>query len=121
MRRLTVPAPVLALSLTVALALLIGLATLMPVAARIAGDVPGNDKLHHLVGFALLALPLAIVRPRWMPVVALVLAAYGGVIELIQPHVGRGRELADWWADLAGIALGTGVGVALNRMLPQKP
>jgi VanZ family protein len=45
-----------------------------------------------------------------------VLAAYGGAIELVQPMVGRGRELADWLADLAGIGLGALVGVALRRV-----
>ena len=46
----------------------------------------------------------------------LILAGYGGLIELVQPYVGRSRELADWTADLKGIAVGTLAGVGVNRL-----
>lgn len=87
--------------------------TLMPLATVAA---PGGDKLHHVLAFAALALPLAWARPGWIIPVGLVLAGFGGMIEILQPYVGRGRELADWIADLAGIALGSGLGLGLSRI-----
>lgn len=98
---------------TVLIAVMIAAATLMP--ARMQGGVPGSDKLHHLVAFAALIFPLACVRPRWIVRLSLVLAVYGGLIEVIQPYVGRGRELADWVADLAGIAIGAAAALGVNR------
>lgn len=107
-------ATALALALTVTLAVVIAVLTLARV--PVPAGIGGSDKLHHLLGFAALALPVAAVRPRWALGMALILAAYGGGIELVQPHVGRSRELADWLADLAGIGLGTVVGVTANRL-----
>jgi hypothetical protein len=104
----------LALILTLLLAAGLALATLMPLPPG-AGSLPGSDKAHHVIGFALLALPMATVYPRAMLWLAPVLAAYGGAIELVQPMVGRGRELADWLADLAGVGLGTLAGMGLGR------
>lgn len=105
----------LALILTLLLAAGIGLATLMPLPP--GPGLPGSDKTHHILGFAVLALPMATVRPRAMLWLAPLLACYGGLIEIVQPYVGRGRELADWLADLAGVGLGTLAGLAVRRRL----
>lgn len=107
-------ATALAIALTITLAVVIAVLTLARV--PVPAGIGGSDKLHHLLGFAALALPVACVRPRWALGMALILAAYGGVIELVQPHVGRSRELADWLADLAGVGLGTLAGVVANRL-----
>ena len=103
----------LALIVTLLLAAAMAVATLMPLPA--GTGLPGSDKTHHILGFALLALPMASVRPRAMLWLAPLLAAYGGAIEIVQPFVGRGRELADWLADLAGVGLGTLAGMGLGR------
>lgn len=103
----------LALILTLLLAAAMAVATLMPLTG--GPGIPGSDKAHHVIGFALLALPMATVQPRAMLWLAPVLAAYGGAIELVQPFVGRGQELADWLADLAGVGAGTLAGLALGR------
>jgi len=107
-------APDLALIVTLALAVGMAVATLLPLPP--GPGIPGSDKTHHLLGFAALTLPLATTRPRALWWLVPVLAAYGGVIELVQPLVGRGRELADWLADLAGIGLGGVVGWGLRRV-----
>lgn len=104
----------LALAATVALAVLVALATLTPLPRAVS--VGGGDKLHHVIAFAALALPVSLLRPKVLPVAMLLLAAYGGAIELIQPLVGRSCELADWLADLAGILLGSTLGFAVNRI-----
>lgn len=98
------------------LAGIIGYVLLTPLVAPLP-DVPQGDKLLHLVAFAALVLPLAVTDPRnwaW----ALVLAvAYGGMIELIQPHVNRQAEWGDFLANSLGAALGVILGRALHRPL----
>lgn len=99
---------------TLALALAIAGLALTP----IPGGVPvaGSDKSHHLIAFAALCLPIAALEPRWLPRALPAMAAFGGLIEIVQPWTGRARELADWWADLAGLSLGLLVGLALHRL-----
>lgn len=107
-------APALALIITLVLAAVIAAATLLPLPS--GPGLPGSDKTHHILGFAALTLPLAATHPRALLWLVPVLAGYGGLIELVQPLVGRARELADWLADLAGVGLGALVGVALHRV-----
>ncbi|MCC5955242.1 MAG: VanZ family protein [Natronohydrobacter sp.] len=78
---------------------------------------PHFDKLVHFVVFFLIALPAVAVRPdAWLWIV-LCASALGGAIELIQPIVGRGRELADFVADVLGALAAVPVGRALSRRI----
>ncbi|MDF0601559.1 VanZ family protein [Psychromarinibacter sp. C21-152] len=79
---------------------------------------PHADKLYHFLGFAVLALPCAALFRRALLWVVLVAVAQAGLIELVQPHIGRDAEWFDFWADLAGIAVGAGLGLWLPRQLP---
>lgn len=99
--------------ITVAMAVAILLVTLTPV--RFPGPA-GSDKLYHFAGFGALVLPAALVRPRWLWVVVPLAIGLGGAIELVQPHVGRMRELADWFADIGGVAVGAVWGRILARL-----
>ena len=109
--RLLTPAA-LATIATLDMALVVGVATLTPLPKMVS--VGGSDKLHHVLAFIGLALPVSLLRPRWLPLAVVLLAAYGGAIELIQPLVGRSCELADWLADLAGIGLGAVIGLTVH-------
>lgn len=105
------------IAVTLAVAALIGFLTLTPIQNP---GVPGTDKSHHLIAFAALALPLSFARPRLAPWIALAATAYGGVIEFIQPLVGRTGEVIDLMADAAGAAIGGAAGVGfrwLRRLL----
>ncbi|GGE32537.1 hypothetical protein GCM10011360_20490 [Primorskyibacter flagellatus] len=102
----------LSLAATLLIALAIGWFTLRPI---VVIEVGGSDKLHHLVAFGLLTLPLSVTRPRWIPWVLLAAVAYGAAIEIIQPYVGRFREWADLLADAAGALIGAAAGLALSR------
>lgn len=96
---------------TLGLAAVIGALTLTPVPAVGAS---GSDKLHHVLAFAALAFPLPVVRPRLAPWIFLGVVVYGGLIEIIQPYVGRQAEWADLFADASGALLGASVGAAIG-------
>ena len=89
---------------TIAIAFAIGLATLTPV--ETLPNVSGSDKLYHLISFAILILPIAIIRPNAMWIILSLSIAYGGAIEALQPLVNRNFELADLIADACGAVLG---------------
>ena len=101
---------------TVVIAVLIGLATLTPVEELPA--VSGSDKLYHLISFAILTLPIAVIRPKAGWVIFILSVVYGGAIELLQPLINRNCELVDFLADVAGVALGMAMSKALVRLSP---
>lgn len=105
--------PRIALALTMALALAVAIATLTP--ADNLPPVPGGDKLHHFLAFGLLAVPMAFARPQAVLWIILAVSAYGGVIEIIQPYVGRHGDVMDALANAAGAVSGGALGVMLRR------
>lgn len=109
---------VAALAVTLALAAAIAFVTLTPISDT---GVPGSDKSHHFIAFAALAFLLSLSRPRLMPWVVILAAAYGGTIELIQPLVWRDREFLDFVADALGAAFGGGIGVTLRWLRGRLP
>ncbi|MFC0200334.1 VanZ family protein [Paracoccus rhizosphaerae] len=102
----------LTIGLSVLLVIAISILTLTPMPSPQLGSISNSDKVYHALGFAALVLPTAVLRPRWLIVVVPIYAAFGGIIEIIQPFVGRDRSAADWIADLAGIGVGCVVGRA---------
>ena len=89
---------------TLIIAFAIGLATLTPV--ETLPNVSGSDKFYHLISFAILPLPIAIIRPNAMWIILSLSIAYGGAIEVLQPLVSRNCEMADLFADACGAVLG---------------
>lgn len=92
----------------------ISVLTLMP--AQELPSAPGGDKLHHFLAFSALVLPVVAVRPRnalWAVPLAI---AYGGMIELIQPQVGRQGDWADALANALGALIGAALGWGLHRL-----
>ena len=100
---------------TIIIAFAIGLATLTPVEKL--PTVSGSDKVYHLISFAILTLPIAIIRPRAIWIILSLSIAYGGAIELLQPLVNRNCEMADFLADTVGAILG----VLVTRALRARP
>ncbi|MCX7351288.1 MAG: VanZ family protein [Alphaproteobacteria bacterium] len=96
--------------MTLALALVIGFLTLTPISDA---GVPGSDKIHHFLAFFALTLPLAFARPRLALWIVLAAMAYGGAIELIQPFVGRSKDIFDFLADGVGSISAAAVGMGL--------
>lgn len=78
-------------------------------------DVIPLDKVAHAVAFALMVLPTAWGYPRALAVTIPMALVLGGAIELLQPMVGRGREMADFVMDVVGIGAGLVIGLFLRR------
>jgi VanZ family protein len=75
-------------------------------------QLAGSDKTLHFVAYMGLSLLIAVcVRPKgWSYLwVLLGLAAYGAIDELLQIPVRRTADVADWVADVAGVAAGLGI------------
>ena len=77
-----------------------------------------SDKFWHILAFVGWAglVRLAWRGPNWAVIVAG--AVFGGAIEIIQPLTGRGAELADLIADIAGCAVGVWIAGRVQRRLP---
>jgi len=83
-------------------------------------SAPGSDKLHHFLAFGVVAFPMAFARPRAVIWVVLMMSAYGVVIEVIQPYVGRHGDMIDTLANAAGACFGAGLGIVLRRLVPSR-
>lgn len=76
----------------------------LPAPPTIPGEL--GDKLHHLLAFAILtSLAVIAFRTASLTLIALCLAGFGALIELLQmlPIIGRDGEVSDWLADCAAI------------------
>lgn len=103
----------IAICLTLALALVVAVATLTPSDHMPAA--PGSDKLHHFLAFGAVAFPMAFARPAAFLWIVMAVSAYGGIIELIQPFMGRYGDVRDAVMNALG-ALTGGASGALLRM-----
>lgn len=74
------------------------------------------DKLYHFLAFAALVLPSALFDRRDMLWIAVSALALGAIIEVIQPYVGRGRELGDFFADALGVGAAVVAGSIYQRL-----
>jgi len=104
-------------AITVALGAMILWATLTPRAFPDPTTVP-LDKLAHATAFFLLILPSAWAYPKALFVTVPFALVLGGAIELLQPLVGRGREMADFAMDVVGVGVGLVVGAGLRHARP---
>ncbi|MFN2327552.1 MAG: VanZ family protein [Chromatocurvus sp.] len=76
--------------------------------------VAGSDKLLHLVAWGLAVIPAALALGwRVLPVIGVFLA-WSIAIEFAQPFAGRFFEVADMIANVVGLSLGAGLGIALR-------
>lgn len=109
------PASLAALSATLTLAAVIAALTLGP--KLVPGDAIGGDKVQHALGFGAIVLPIALLRPAWLVLAAPTVIAGGGVIELLQSHIGRDGELYDWISDIAGVAAAILLALMLRHLV----
>jgi VanZ family protein len=109
--------------LLVALLAVLGL-SMYPRPEELLGRMSLYDKAGHFAAYCLLGF-LALRAAHRMDAVPIVLtfascAALGGLIEVIQPLVGRRRELGDFLVDLAGAALGVALSAAVAALLSRR-
>lgn len=78
-----------------------------------------SDKVEHAASYVVLgACAFLVLRRRSAAGFLLVLgacSAYGGVIEMVQPLVGRTRDVLDFAADVAGSAAGAALALLADR------
>ena len=74
------------------------------------------DKLYHFTAFAALVFPCALLYARALVWILPAALLFGGVIELIQPYVGRAGERADFLADILGVGFGAALGLAVRAV-----
>ena len=106
-----------ALTLLILVGITIG--SLMPLAEL--PPLPGNDKTHHLVGYATLVFCSALHRPCYWLYLVLGFALWGGAIELVQPYVNRYGEWQDLIANCVGLVLGIDLAQFARYWLRRSP
>jgi len=80
--------------------------------------VPGTDKTHHFIAYAALMFPTALRKPDKWIMIGLLLIAYSGAIELVQPYANRYGEWLDLAANTLGVICGLIAAELINRLFP---
>lgn len=80
--------------------------------------VPGGDKMHHIIAYAILMFPVALKKPKHWPFIALLLLFLSSAIELLQPLVGRRNDWLDISANLTGIMFSILLAQLIHRVFP---
>lgn len=95
-------------------------------ATFVGGTVPSKFRqfpfrrdgpILHGLTFFLLVLPFVWVWPRRWLAVVLGAGAYGGALEVVQSYLGRGTEMSDFVANLAGALLRAAIGYVLSSTI----
>ena len=81
-------------------------------------SVPGTDKIHHLIAYAGLILPMALRQPKHWLLICLFLIGWGGAIEIVQPYANRYGEWLDVAANTAGVVCGLLIAQLINHLCP---
>ncbi|KAA3593477.1 MAG: VanZ family protein [Candidatus Scalindua sp. AMX11] len=79
-------------------------------------SVPGTDKAHHLIAYAVLMFPTALRKPKKWILFGLLFIAYSGAIELLQPYVNRYGEWLDMAANISGLVCGLVIAELINYL-----
>lgn len=109
LRRVSVP-------LTLALAALVLFLCLRPDLGHLP-LVPSADKAQHLLAYAALIAPTALLSPRDLRRTALALAVFGAGVEFLQPFVGRTQDVMDFAMNVVGLGLGASMACAGRHLL----
>ena len=77
--------------------------------------LPGGDKLHHIIAYAILVTPITLkVKSNW---VLFIFIMYSCVIEVLQPYISRCNNPLDIAANSMGILIGVTIIKTLRRIL----
>lgn len=104
--------------LVIVLLIVIGL-SLNPRPEAVLGPLSVYDKAGHFAAYVVLAFFAFRASDRRgvlaLAAVVFACAALGGAIEIIQPSVGRHRDILDFLVDLGGAMTGAGLSFLLRR------
>ena len=84
-------------------------------------STPLSDKFYHVLAFAALVFPTALLYARSLVWILPLAVLFGAVIELVQPFTGRSAEAADLLANLVGLGFGTVFGLAMRARIVSRP
>ena len=80
-------------------------------------NIPGSDKIHHLIAYSALAIGVGLRRPSNYVLIIIFFSFYSGLIEIIQPYVNRFREIEDFLFNNLGILIGLALGIFINKII----
>ena len=80
-------------------------------------NIPGSDKIHHLIAYSALAIGVGLRRPSNYVLIIIFFSFYSGLIEIIQPYVNRFREIEDFLFNNLGILIGLTLGIFINKIM----
>lgn len=96
----------------------ITIASLSPPGSSVdPGTVGVPDNFAHIVAYTAVIFIRAVTPSASMLWFCFAVLAWSGVIELMQPFIGRSAGLQDIYANAAGIILGTIMGYPCRRLL----
>lgn len=81
-------------------------------------QVSGSDKMHHLLSYAFVAIPIALRKGSNWWVFLLLVVLWGGAIEWLQPLFNRHQEWLDALANAMGVIIGAFVGLVGRYFTP---
>ena len=80
-------------------------------------NIPGSDKIHHLIAYSALSISVGLRRPSNYILIIIFFSFYSGLIEIIQPYVNRFREIEDFLFNNLGIFIGLTLGIFINKII----
>ena len=80
-------------------------------------NIPGSDKIYHLIAYSALAIGVGLRRPSNYVLIIIFFSFYSGLIEIIQPYVNRFREIEDFLFNNLGIFIGLTLGIFINKII----
>ncbi|HEY7866019.1 MAG TPA: VanZ family protein [Psychromonas sp.] len=81
-------------------------------------SVPGGDKIHHFIAYAILMFPVALKKPKHWLFMGLLFLCLSGGIELLQPLAGRHSDWFDISANWTGIMFSILLAQLIHRGFP---
>ena len=79
-------------------------------------SLPGSDKTHHLIAYAVLTICIGFRKPSNYFLIIIFFSIYSGLIEIIQPYFNRFSEIEDFLFNNFGILIGLASGTFINKI-----